>query len=108
LRITIPFLLAVLGTTIFFGTSRAFFPAPPTGGNDNRSVPDRGGSPPTENSPPGGDTSHGGEIPIFPVDHGTGPHGGDGIPELDPGSIGSAFGLLISGALILTDRRRRK
>ncbi len=33
---------------------------------------------------------------------------GDTIPELNPGSMAGALGVLLSGALMLTDRRRRK
>jgi hypothetical protein len=30
-----------------------------------------------------------------------------GIPELDPGSLAGAIGILVSGTLMLWDRRRR-
>jgi hypothetical protein len=115
IKLAIPFFVAALATTVYVGSSRAFFPSPPPpggpggGGNENRNVPERGAGPPGGESPPGGDTGHFGEIPGLPPNFG--PHtppGGEAIPELDPGSIAGGLGLLIAGTLILTDRRRRK
>lgn len=103
----------VLFLTLLAGTAQAFFPAtppppnqgvpgtpPPTEQGGGGSMPPPGSGPPPENFPP---------IQIIPVPvPPPQPGGGNKIPEIDPGCIASALGLFISGALMLTDRWRRK
>jgi len=105
--------LAGLLSILVAGPVQAFFPAAPPGGggssqgsgennNNNNTGGDTGSKPP----PPGGSSPpQGPGAPGTPPP--TGGKGG-GVPEIDPGALAGALGLLLSGALVLTDRFRRK
>lgn len=120
------FLGLFLGATLLTSSAQGFFPSlPPTntlhqgGGTPPSSSPGPGsgalppGTPPsptgtlpqgggtTPAGPPGGatpPTSHTPSIPTPPP---------PGVPEMDPGSVAGALGILISGVLMLLDRRGR-
>jgi hypothetical protein len=102
--------IAVLALTgavalLVVGPGQAFFPAaPPTpsqGGSN-------GGGGNTGNVPPPPDDSMPPPSPILPgTTGGTTPPGGGGAPEIDSGALVSAMGLLLCGALVVTDRFRR-
>lgn len=57
--------------------------------------------PPTAPPPPAPPTPPVGIVPIPVI-----PGGGNGIPELDPGAMTGALGLIFMGTLMLTDKRR--
>jgi hypothetical protein len=107
-------LLVLTGALIvlFAGPARAFFPsAPPmqsgTSGqnnNNNNNTSGETGSKPPPPGPPGVPPGPG--VPIV-LGGTSGPSNG-GVPEIDPSAMASALGLLISGALVLTDRVRQK
>jgi hypothetical protein len=79
---------------VFVGPADAFFPCKPPPkkpkDNDHKCPPKK----PPHDCPP--------DKP--PPD----PPPGDSIPEIDPRSMAGALGVLMTGALMLTDRRRRK
>ncbi len=122
----IPYVLGlVLGATLLTGSAQGFFPALPPTNNLNQG----GGTPPSGGTTPGAGTLPPGSPPPPPATSPAGggqtpagPPGGSmppsipvppppppppGIPEIDPGSLAGALGILISGALMLLDRRRR-
>ena len=91
-------LTAMVGFLMCVNTADAFFPARlvPQPKCDKPKCPPKGHKPPFCPPPPC-DTP---DKPLCPP--------GDQIPEIDPGSMAGALGVLLSGALMLTDRRRRK
>ncbi|SRR5579871_4160423 len=126
----------ILGATLLSGSAQGFFPALPPTNNLNRggSVPPPPNTPPPNaptsrtlpgpgGMPPGGPTPPGvtppnssGQTPLSPPGGATPPTmpfgpppppPPPGVPEIDPGSVAGALGILISGALMLLDRRRR-
>ena len=63
------------------------------------------GFPPPESGPPVIPPSGGGppgEPPVGP------PGGGPSVPELDPGAMAGGLTLAVGGALVLTDKARRR
>src|SRR5262245_57783199 len=100
---TLSCILAVaLGLLVFAETAHAFFPStkpPPTNGGNGGGGNGGGGDSDGGGGGGGGNGGGGG------ADDGGG--GGGSVPELDPGSIAGAMALLITGALMITDRRRR-
>ena len=101
LRKALPIVLVLLMAGSVYG----FFPGkPPTPpgqtfqGGGGGTPPNGGGPPPWTPGPPGG--TPGGTS-------GGGGGGGGPIPEIDPGAIAGALGLLLCGSLMLADRRLR-
>ena len=104
--------LAGLIVTVAAGPLQAFFPGSvgnsgsgTTGENNNNN--NTGGNTGSKPPPPGGSV-----VPQGPGTPGQPPGTSGtppiGVPEIDPGAAASALGLLLSGALVLTDRFRRK
>src|SRR5262249_10548627 len=86
---------------IFVSTTYAFFPSRST-----TSTPVSGS---TGGSSGGGECGGGGNGGSGGGGGGSGGGGSGGsVPELDPGAMTAAFGLFMTGALMLTERRRRQ
>jgi hypothetical protein len=119
----------ILAATLLSGSAQGFFPALPPTNNLNRggtvppppapptsrTFPGPGGMPPGSGAPPTAMPPQGGsQTPVGPPGGTTPPTipfppppPPPGVPEIDPGSLAGALGILISGALMLLDRRRR-
>lgn len=117
----------LIGTTMLAGNAQAFFPSLPvanaaagnTGNNGNngnnqgnhgttQTPTDRNVTPPGGNGPPAPPITPPETPPNIPIGPQPPSGPGAGVPEVDPSGMAGAFGILVSGALMLTDRRRRK
>jgi hypothetical protein len=95
--------LVLAGLLVAVGPVSAFFPckAPPKKPkcDTDKCPPKTPPKKPPHDCPP--DRPPGDDIP--PPDP-----PGDSIPEIDPSSMAGALGVVMTGALMLTDRRRRR